>query len=240
MKFVSAITDAPGRRVVETDTFSEDPALLSAAQSRQRQLIRVLANLFGTVDSQLLAMLQAELVWHHITAGNVLFRQGDGADSMFVVVTGRFRILVEDALGDERVVNEVAAGETIGDFALLTNDVRSATAYAMRDTDVVELSRPLLDRLMEADPQFLLQITRLVVQRAKTASGSSPRHNPTATNYVIVAADPSINLTDFAHRLQRALGTHGRTLHLNSDAFDRAYGARGAAQLANDTSTTSL
>jgi NTE family protein/lysophospholipid hydrolase len=218
----------------EVETIVEATTLLSASQIRQRQLTRVLANLFGSVEDQLSDILRAKLVWHHVVAGQVLFRQGDSADSMFVVVSGRFRIVAEDALDGEQVVGEVAPGETIGEFALLTNDVRSATAYAMRDTDVVELSRPLFERLIESNPQLLLRITRVIVQRAKTASGTSPRHNPTATNFVIAAADPSINVTDFAHRLQRALGMLGRTLHLNSDAFDRAYGTPGASQLAND------
>jgi NTE family protein/lysophospholipid hydrolase len=226
-----AVASARGVEVAEASV--EEAALLNAARFRQRQLMRILTSLFGN-DRQPLDVLRAELVWHHLAAGEVLFRQGDSADSMFVVVTGRFRILAEDALDGQRVVAEVAAGEMLGEFALLTNDVRSATAYAIRDTDVVEFSRSLFERVIETNPQFLLRITRMVVQRAKIASGTSPRHNTTATNFVLVAADSSRNLTDFAHRLERALGMLGRTLHLNSESFDRAFGAAGAAQLAND------
>src|SRR5262245_13920533 len=68
-----------------------------------------------------------------LNSGEILFRQGDPGDSLYLVVSGRVRILVSTSSG-ERGVTELGAGEIVGEMGLLCDEPRSATVIAARDT----------------------------------------------------------------------------------------------------------
>ena len=69
-----------------------------------------------------------------IETGEVLIRQGDDADALYVVRHGRLRTTATDNDGSSRDVGEVGKGEVVGEMALITDDKRSATVTAMRDS----------------------------------------------------------------------------------------------------------
>ena len=83
------------------------------------QLAGVLANHFGPLDAQTLAWLQQELEWIQLNHGDVLFRQGDPGDAMFLVVSGRLRITTSQPEYSQRVLGEVSPGEVVGELGLL-------------------------------------------------------------------------------------------------------------------------
>ena len=84
---------------------------------------------------------------------------------MFIVLTGRLRIAIRDPGGEEREIRESVAGDTVGELTLFDDGPRSATAYAVRATDVVLLKRDQFEELVERHPQMLMHITRTVVNR---------------------------------------------------------------------------
>ena len=201
----------------------------------QRALLAgILTDLFGDLDAAAVHTLQAELDWRHLTNGDVLCRQGDAAYGMFVVVSGRLRIIATGVDDHEQVIGEIGAGDTVGEFAILTDDVRSASVYAVRDTDVVYFPRALFERLVERYPRMLLQITRRIVERSKRAAGRVAPRSSVATTFMLLPADRDVSLAMFAERLERALARYGPTLRLDKPRFDHMYGRSGAAELAEE------
>ena len=85
-----------------------------------------------------------------LRAGEVLFREGDRADSGFVVVAGAIA-LTRDGGGDEKVVG---AGALIGEFALLSDTTRPATATAREPSEVYRIARALFGRLLDEYPDL--------------------------------------------------------------------------------------
>jgi hypothetical protein len=67
-----------------------------------------------------------------VERGQVLFRQGDPGDSLFLVKTGRLRVIYNLGLPNEHLVGEVGPGEPVGELALLWSSTRSATVVAVR------------------------------------------------------------------------------------------------------------
>ncbi len=193
----------------------------------------ILTNLFGELDAEAVHYLQDQFEWRRLPSGAILFRQGDRGDDMYIVVNGRIRFVLEKEDGSERALGEVSAGEMIGEFALLTDEVRSATAYAIRDTDVVRLSRSTFEQLIMRYPQALMQITRLIVNKQRAIVTSEPE-SATAITIAVAPTSPSVPLPEFAHRLAEVLATFGSTLHLNREHFDRRYGKLGAALTPED------
>ncbi|TAK45512.1 MAG: EAL domain-containing protein, partial [Betaproteobacteria bacterium] len=99
-----------------------------------------------------------------IAAGAVLFEMGDPGATMFVVKSGELRIQVGDL-----VFEVVGAGGVVGEMALLDEEapVRSATVIAAADSEVVEVDRARLLRLLREHPAMTLEFCRVMVRRLR-------------------------------------------------------------------------
>jgi len=204
---------------------------------RGAQLAGVLTGLFGEIDATTLHDLQAKLEWRHLSSGETLFRQGDAGDAMYVVVNGRLGFAIEREDGSESKVGEVCSGDVVGEFALLTDEPRSATVYAIRDTDAVRLSRAVFEELIERYPQIMVRIARNIIKHGQQVVRASTSESVKATTFTLAPTHRSVPLSIFARRLAAALATFGPTLHLSDEHFDRYFGKPGAAQTAEDHPT---
>ncbi len=172
--------------------------------------------------------VESELDWVALPGGDTLFPAGSAADSLYIVLTGRLAVL--DAQG--AVVAEIGPGETVGEMALLTGAPRSATVRAIRDSELVRLSRTGFDRLIERQPRTALAIARMVGERLQRMNERSTAA-PTSVTLCLVPCGRGSLGTDFGRRLAGALARHGSILHLTSEAVDREL-EPGAAQTAPD------
>ena len=89
-------------------------------------LVGVLSEWIGPMDDTIVDELERIIEWVTVPSGQVLFKQGDPAHSWYIAASGRLQAMVDDE-GGPRVVGDVGRGETIGEMALITGQVRSAT-----------------------------------------------------------------------------------------------------------------
>ena len=75
---------------------------------------------FRTVDPAVLAELEAVCDLVPLYSGEMLLRQGDPGDSLYLVVSGRIRVVRRTASRPDVVLAELGAGETVGEMALIT------------------------------------------------------------------------------------------------------------------------
>ena len=98
-------------------------------------------------------------------AGEVIFRQGDPADELFIVKTGK----VEIRLGN-RLLDTLSELSIFGEMALIDHNPRSATAVAATDATVVPVSEKQFLFLVSRTPHFALNLMRVLAQRLRTAN----------------------------------------------------------------------
>jgi CRP-like cAMP-binding protein len=82
-----------------------------------------------------------------IYSNEYLFRQGEEADSGFIVQRGAFRI--DDGAGAQTVAGP---GTLIGELALVVAMQRPSSATAMENSTVIRIARSLFQRVLESDP----------------------------------------------------------------------------------------
>lgn len=144
----------------------------------------------------------------HLTGGEILLREGESGDSMFVVISGRLRAYVLDGEDTPTVVGEISPGETVGEMALLTDHPRSASVRAVRDSTLLELSREEFQGLVEREPAALVAIAREIVERLgrsiHTTEGSGAIRTIT-----LIAAGSTGSIHPAARMLEAALARHG-------------------------------
>lgn len=205
------------------------PALLASFVDTVRrrlwrsQLGSHLRGLFGSPDPLLLAELERDAEWVTLRSGEELFRRGDPGDAAYIVMSGRLRV-IDDA---GQTLNESAPGETLGEMALLADQPRSATVFAVRDSQLARIPAAAFNALIERHPGVLRRITGILVARLWAHGAEHKRGRATLKTIAIVAAGPRSDTAAFSRRLAEALAKHGTTLHLDARAVDRALDRTG-------------
>jgi len=160
------------------------------------------ASLFDGVDAEGLARLEAVTEDVELPAGEWLFREGDPADAMYVVRTGRLEIVV-----DGRVVRRIGRGEVIGELALLTAGRRSAGVRALRDTVLGRLSDTAFRDVAAAEPAFLLQVARTMATRLQSVA-PAPLADVPPTVLAVVGLGADAPVDEVARALVDELGRY--------------------------------
>jgi len=200
---------------------------------RRAQLARVLVELFGDLDEPALAELETELEWVRLPGGKTLFDEGDHGQDVYIIVNGRLRTLLTDREGHTRVLEEIGRGGAVGELALLTGEPRAATVVAVRDSDLLKLSRASFDALLTRHPRAMMQIARAAALRLRhSVRGPSRVSAPNA--FALIPAGPGVPLAAFAARLSDTLGAQGSVLHLTSREVDRLLAKPGIAQCGDE------
>jgi ATP-binding cassette subfamily B protein len=84
--------------------------------------------------------------------GDVIVREGEEGDALFVVVSGRVRVVQRLESGRELVLASLSPGEVIGETALLSGGKRTATVRASGDASVLRLGRDRFEALRKTHP----------------------------------------------------------------------------------------
>ena len=183
---------------------------------RRAQVVGALGGLFGRLSREQLGALLEALEWRSLPSATALFQQGDPGDFLAIVVTGRLRVDVRGADGQTRSVAELGRGEFIGELAVLTGEPRSATAVAVRDADVVTLSKRAFDQLLVRHPQVMMRLTQVVIGRLRrTTSAAGPEVAARARTLALVPLSPAVPIAELAAQLAAMLSEAGSTLLLD-------------------------
>ena len=178
------------------------------------RLLRSTAMFRGLADPILQEAAQA-IEWCHVLGGEVLFRQGEAGNALYLVVSGRLRVTAEGGDGRERVLREVGRGAHVGELALLTDEPRSATVCAVRDTIVASFSRDRFQQLVSRHPAAVLPLTRALatlVRRAHVPASASVA----ASTVALVPLHRDVAVEQLAAQLCDALAAHGPALRIDA------------------------
>lgn len=180
----------------------------------ERRRILAGSELLGGLEGDAIEGLLAEVEWVSLPGGATLFRQGDAADALYVVVSGRLVAVYEEEDGSERPVREIGRGENVGELALLTDEPRSATVRAARDSELARLGRDCFERVVARHPAAMTRLARMLAGWVKRAN--RPRRSPgTVVTIALLPLGVAAPVSVVAARLAEALGRLGRTVHLD-------------------------
>jgi CRP/FNR family cyclic AMP-dependent transcriptional regulator len=88
------------------------------------------------------------------TEGLPVFSQGEVADAVFYIQTGKVKVTVVSEQGKEAVVGLPGPDEFIGEGCLVGQPKRFATATAMTDCDIMRIEKAALLRVLHDEPAF--------------------------------------------------------------------------------------
>jgi CRP/FNR family cyclic AMP-dependent transcriptional regulator len=86
--------------------------------------------------------------------GDVLFAQGEPADSVFYVRSGSVKLKVNSTQGKEAVIALLGPGDFFGEACLALQKLRNSTAVAMSDCVLLRLEKSCMTRMVQSEPAF--------------------------------------------------------------------------------------
>src|SRR5438132_7425302 len=127
------------------------------------------APLFGQLPDKLVEAIAGSAKETRLLAGEWLFRQGDPPNGFYVVLTGRLEVVLENP--DLVRMRVLGAGSVLGELALLTHAPRSASVRALRDSQLLLVTRAGFDRLLEKDRSFADVLIHLLAAELQVSRG---------------------------------------------------------------------
>ncbi len=133
---------------------------------RSEQLARV--PLFRGLSAGARVSLGERLVERRFQQGELIFSQGDTGTAMFLLARGKVEIFLPAQGGAERVsLKEVAENDYFGELALMDDKTRSASAQAVTETVLLELSREHFVSDIVRSPDAVLAIMSEMAMRLR-------------------------------------------------------------------------
>ncbi len=153
-----------------------------------------------------------------VVAGEIVCRQGDAGDSMFIITRGRVRVAVERGGETYRLVDYLGRGEHFGEMAVLTGGHRTATVAALVDTQLWEFDREQFDRLLARVPGFAANLSRSLGYRLQwETSRRERRHQPA----LVALVNSTLRTQGLIRPLAKALVQQGDTIQVLTDRAEK-------------------
>lgn len=131
--------------------------------------------LFGALSDDVLGYLATLLTVETPPAGATLFREGEDANAMFVVINGEVEVLKKSKRGVEARVAVLGPGDWFGEMSIVDIQPRSATVRALAPSRLLRVSSADLDALYRHDLRsyaiIILNLARELSRRLRVADG---------------------------------------------------------------------
>jgi CRP-like cAMP-binding protein len=97
-----------------------------------------------------------------LESGDFLFKTGDSADGMYVLLEGSLDVMVDDKL-----VEHSTRGAILGEMALIDQSPRGASVVAREQSSLAKLDAARFQRLIQLNPFFATHVMKVLVERIR-------------------------------------------------------------------------
>jgi len=130
------------------------------------------SDLFADLDAGELERILADAHVVRLSRNQVLFHQGDPAEALYGVRTGRVAISLVSPDGRESVLALMEAGDLFGDMPIFDGEPRSAQARALEATDLLYVPYPPITAVLEARPALLWTVVATLSRRLRSTDAA--------------------------------------------------------------------
>jgi CRP-like cAMP-binding protein len=107
----------------------------------------------------------ANMIW---SAGSAVFRPGEPAEALYVVLSGSVRI-IEGEDGEETEVARIGPGDHFGELSLLRNETHLRTAVVEEEAELLVVPKNSFQELLESQPDLAAEFRKKAEERVPTS-----------------------------------------------------------------------
>ena len=144
-------------------------------------------------------------LWFSLPGGASLYEAGEEADSFYLLRAGRLGAFRREEGHETQFLGVIRPGEPAGEMALVAGSPHSATVAALRDSEVLSLSRDEFFQAVETDPKVMTELARLMILRTRQSSTGGVMGEPSVFGFIGVTAGVKVRplVTEIATRIGR-------------------------------------
>ena len=144
------------------DKYERDKKL-KQTQEKIEALAKI--ELFNSLNENEIVEVANQLAFTPFVQGDIIMRQGEVADWLYILIKGTVEIVLEMADGETRHVDTLHGGSFLGEMGLMTGNPRSATAIAKTEVFAYRLDKPSFQKILDNRPEIAVEISNLLVTR---------------------------------------------------------------------------
>lgn len=151
---------------------------------------------------------EKETRYFGLPGGWKLFDIGEPSDTIYFVISGSLGAFRRTQDGKLELVGHIRAGEPVGEMSMIAGEAHEHAVYALRDTELISISRTGFMALVRSDPEILERITRVIMLRMRQARKKTTRSAEPRV-FGVIATSPTIDLKLRARTLAASLQAMG-------------------------------
>jgi NTE family protein len=163
---------------------------------------------FGHLEPHELDALLEEMTWFLLPGGAPLYLRGEESDALYLLKSGGLGVFgAPRPGGPQQLLGLVSAGMTVGELGLIAGESRNNSVRALRDSELLRLSREGFDKLVSRHAHAMLGAARIAVQRLVRRDREETTGAP--RTFAVLPFDRDIDVHAFAESLQHQLWAWG-------------------------------
>src|SRR5512134_2756544 len=125
--------------------------------------------LFASFSEEPLRMLTTVVTRRSVTRGTIIMAAGDPTDSLYIVLSGRLKVMMSDADGKEVILTILGPGEFFGEMGLIDDAPRSASVVAIEACELLAINRRDFKKCLAENFEMSMAVMRGLVRRLREA-----------------------------------------------------------------------
>ncbi|MDP1630352.1 MAG: patatin-like phospholipase family protein [Caulobacter sp.] len=148
--------------------------------------------------------------WFSLPGGATLYDPGQPADELYFLRAGRLGAFRLEEGQERQFLGVIRPGEPAGEMAMIAGTPHSGQLVALRDSEVLSLSREDFFELAERDPAVMIQLARLMIKRTRQAATHASIGEPTVFGFI--AADAGRKIRPLVDKVALEIARMGHTV----------------------------
>jgi len=125
--------------------------------------------LFSSCPDEQLRMLAAVVTRKSVARSSTVMASGDTTDSLYIVLSGRLKVLMSDSDGKEVILSILGPGEFFGEMGLIDDSPRSASVVAIEPCELLSITKRDFKKCLQENFEMSMAVMRGLVRRLREA-----------------------------------------------------------------------
>ncbi len=126
--------------------------------------------LFSGLENEEIEKLASAATVRTFTKNSVVIREGEHSDSIYLINSGKVKVLISDTEGHEVILSILGPGDYFGEMSLIDSQPRSATVVSMEPVHFAVITKPDFDRCLNHNPKIVSHILVELAKRLRSAN----------------------------------------------------------------------
>jgi len=125
--------------------------------------------MFAGFSAEQMRSLAAMVTRRSAPRGSAIMHEGDAVDSLYIVISGRLKVMMGEADGKETILSILGPGEFFGEMGLIDDNPRSASVVAIEPCELLAVAKGAFRKCLVENAELAMAVMRVLVRRLREA-----------------------------------------------------------------------